>query len=398
MKNWEVSFIWTAFIIWSVSIYTSISLSALGHIILIPPSILALIRLIKSKNITLPKSYWALLALFGVSVLSVLFNWDIIEKPFRHLGKLKYFLMTLLIVLPVKELLAKKWDEKKVRLILHLFLISTAIAAISGIIGVHTGFNPLKMKNACHPTRSCGLYGMYMTYGYGISFFITILIGLLLKRKQVLPYAHPLLVLSSTLINFVGLIYSYTRGALLGLLISAPFYFFKNYKKKFILLMVSSVICLGVAIQYSPRLNDVFTKRSGSNLQRISYFKAAFYGLKERPILGLGFKNFEPNSVRLKTEHGLYAPNIQGHAHNNYLEVLASTGLLGLLSFVLFLGFWLVEVYRRGDLLGYVCFPFIINFMVSGMTQYTFGDGENLFFIFFVYILHACSFSKSAES
>ena len=72
----------------------------------------------------------------------------------------------------------------KIKFLIWAFLASTTIATVSGLIGLYTGFNPLKFKNACHPTRACGLYGMYMTYGYGINFFMVIVTGFLFYKNK----------------------------------------------------------------------------------------------------------------------------------------------------------------------------------------------------------------------
>ena len=76
-----------------------------------------------------------------------------------------------------------------------------------------------------------------------------------------------------------------------------------------------------------------------------------------------------------------------GHAHNNFLEHLASTGILGGLAFVLFCLLWMIDSYRRKDVIGEIIFPVTISFMVSGMVQYTFGDGENLFLLMLLWAI-----------
>src|SRR5690606_13348736 len=76
-----------------------------------------------------------------------------------------------------------------------------------------------------------------------------------------------------------------------------------------------------------------------------------------------------------------------GHAHNNYLEHLATTGILGLWCLLSFHFFWGLESYRRQDPLAKLALPLVVSLSFSGLFQYTFGDGENLFFIMACYAL-----------
>lgn len=103
-----------------------------------------------------------------IIVLSVLANTDSIVSPHKYIFKIKYFVLSLLDLPAYYYTLKDFMKNKSKKVLLNTFLIATTIATISGIIGLYTGFNPLKMKAACHEIRTCGLYGMYMTYGYGI--------------------------------------------------------------------------------------------------------------------------------------------------------------------------------------------------------------------------------------
>ena len=78
---------------------------------------------------------------------------------------------------------------------------------------------------------------------------------------------------------------------------------------------------------------------------------------------------------------------IPAMAHNNFLEHLASAGIFGALAFILFSVLWIWDGYRREDVVGRIMFPVSISFSVSGTVQYTFGDGENLFFLMLVWAL-----------
>ena len=87
-------------------------------------------------------------------VLSVLFNLDIVERPHKNIIRGKYFLIGFMSIFAFRETFKNYLDEKKIKIVIKLFLVASAVATISGIIGLYTGFNPLKFKPACHPTRA----------------------------------------------------------------------------------------------------------------------------------------------------------------------------------------------------------------------------------------------------
>ncbi|MDD0852502.1 O-antigen ligase family protein [Halobacteriovorax sp. GB3] len=375
-EKWNYRLTYASLFVLAAGIFTSVSFSALSHIFIIIPGFYFAIKFYKEKPFKLPRSFWFLGAMCIAIVASVLMNTDSIERPFKNISKIKYFLLPMLGVFAYFYTFKNWMTAKREKVLFNTFLLATTVATISGIIGLYSGFNPIKMKDACHATRACGLYGMYMTYGYGISLFMVLMTGIVLYKDRFTKYINVNLIYLVWAINFIGLILSYARGAWIGFLVALPFFFFKKNRKIFISVIAGVVLVSGLSF-LSPKVREMFFKREGSNTQRIAFYKAAVAAFSEKPVFGFGYRNFEPNVIEIKKRHNIEWPNVDGHAHNNYLEHLASTGSVGVVVMLLFLSFWLFEAYLTSVLI----FPFVISFLTSGMVQYTFGDGENLFLI-----------------
>jgi len=374
---------YASLLVLAAGIFTSLSFSALAHILMLPSGTYFLVKFFKENRpfkIKVSVISLAIMALF--CMFSVLTNWQEMENPIQNLLKTKYFVFAILSYFSFNYFKKNYAKDKHWKVILNLFLISTSIATISGLIGLWSGFNPLKFKDACHPTRACGLYGMYMTYGYGISLFMVLVTGLTLYKERFKSYIIPWLLYAALFINGLGLIFSFARGAWLGFVIAVPFLLFKDHKRKFLIGSLVGALILGLSVAFVPKVQKVFLKRQGSNEQRIDFYQAAYYAFKENPILGLGYRNFEANSKAIKKKYDIGSQHFAGHAHNNALEHLASTGGLGLLAFIIFCLLWLKESYKEP-----IIISFVISFLVSGMVQYTFGDGENLFLILGIFSL-----------
>ena len=183
------------------------------------------------------------------------------------------------------------------------------------------------------------------------------------------------------LINFISLYTTYSRGALIAFLVAVPFIFFLKNTKKFFIAGIIALLIL-VAGYLEPSLKIV---RLGSDKERFAQWQTAIYAFRERPILGQGYLNFEKMCPSLKIKYDVGEKQFCGHAHNNFLEMFASTGFFGGIFFIFWIGLWGYEMYKRNDLIAEVTIPLIVVFIVGGMTQATFTLGANLFFIMSFY-------------
>jgi O-antigen ligase len=146
-------------------------------------------------------------------------------------------------------------------------------------------------------------------------------------------------------------------------------------------------IFLGVLIIAGAQSTSRFKiDRLGSDYERISQWKTAILAFNERPFLGMGYLNFEKMCPSLKVKYNVDQKQFCGHAHNNFLEMLASTGVVGLLSFVVWLFLWFIELVRKNNFQAQLLIPLFVVALVSGLTQSTFTLGANLFLIIGLYV------------
>ncbi|CBW25253.1 putative membrane protein [Halobacteriovorax marinus SJ] len=386
MHKISLKLTYASLFILAVGIFTSVSISAISHVLLIIPGVYFFYKdfIKKEKPIELSGSSVFLLLMIGSIILSVIFNLDILENPLKNLFKIKYFIIPWLGVFAVQRLIDEDLSPKKKNILINTFLIATTVATISGLIGLYTGFNPIKMKSACHSTRACGLYGMYMTYGYGVSLFAVLMTSLVFLKKNIVN--RPLLYIA-TLFGLVGTVLSFARGGWLGYIAGVGAFFFKKNIKVFLVSIVVLITLVTTAFFTSSTVKDMVSNRSTSNDQRIAFYLTAYAAFKERPLFGWGYRNFEPNVKEIKKKYNIAYPDFGGHAHNNILEHLASTGIVGFICTLGFFVTWLMESYKRKDLTGILTFPFVVSFLTSGLFQYTFGDGENLFLLMGVWTI-----------
>lgn len=181
----------------------------------------------------------------------------------------------------------------------------------------------------------------------------------------------------------VGLLCNKSRGAWLTELIVIPVATYRYVKKNKFYLAVMLAVFFGIAgfmvssPQYMQRvksITNITTERS--NADRILAWRSALDMLREHPATGVGFGQFK---VRYLAEYK-YAQESQKltHAHNNFLQVSAENGIIGLAGFLYFIGYYLYRSMRNYcinknpyDILVFtIFFGFICLF---GMIDYSLG-------------------------
>ena len=79
-----------------------------------------------------------------------------------------------------------------------------------------------------------------------------------------------------------------------------------------------------------------------STSQRLRYYSHAIDAFLENPFLGIGIGSWELESIKRDSQN-IENYTVPYHVHNDYLEILAETGLIG---FILYFGIFFLTVYR----------------------------------------------------
>lgn len=360
----------------AAGIFTSVSVLSIYQVLFVVPLVYYTYMAIKEKKVNLPVSAWFLLAFTGVALLSLVVNIELIPKPSKNFGKVKYFLYGINGIFVLRVWL-KEASQKTKQLIIDMFFLSIVVAGAYATYEYITG----------EDNRAKGFTDT-MRYGYGSGMMLLALMSAILHRFVSYKKAIPVF-----LIGFLGMYLTYTRGALLGFMCGLPFVLY-FYKPKLGLtlggLAVLGVLGMGGMYLFGSGEHEsrfLVNKNNASDVIRRSQWKAAIIATQEKPILGYGLSNFHSQLKRIKTDYDLDAKEYNdAHSHNLFLEIAAGTGLIG---FFLFLGWvisWAWESFKSGGLTRAMVVPFGVAFVVSSQFEVTF-DANNASMIFFLYAL-----------
>ncbi|MCY4644204.1 MAG: O-antigen ligase family protein [Bacteriovoracales bacterium] len=407
IKTKEYWLLWFTYLAWcslGSFFFLEIPLVLLFQYLIIIPGLYYTFIWIRTKGSTIPKSVWCLAAFSVLAFISSVVN-RIDSGDWGGVSKIRYFFIGVLAIAPSYHLLkSNSFSQRKKKVLLYLFLVSTAFANIVAILTFFVGYNPLKAQGSCFDLtddfpRTCGMYSSTMTYGYGAGLLSLFLLGLLVNAQKLRDIVGKNILLLSSLLSFIGLYLSFARGAFLGFLLALP-WLFATFRNKAAPMRFYGLSCAALAmamvmllsfLNYIPKgsiQNRLLASKGSSYEGRISFYRAAYYGFKENPFFGLGFQNFDKYSVDLKKKYNiLFDRDQRGSAHNNYLEILAGSGLMAFLAFFGFLLFWLIEIFKSTKEMRTLFLPFFIGFLISGLFHSSLIDRWSLFFIMGVFTL-----------
>lgn len=172
--------------------------------------------------------------------------------------------------------------------------------------------------------------------------------------KKLLPLGATVVYGLSAAILLGGLVTSWGRGAWLGFGAAAGVMVFFAPRKRwlaFLLLGLAGTIGVGlwlaglIPASVEDRLDNAITEFVGfgdmrgkpiSNdnfaiVERLAHWQAAYYMANDQPFTGVGLGNYE----FMYAQYGIPSwPRPLGHAHNDYLNILAETGMIGLTAYL----------------------------------------------------------------
>lgn len=319
------------------------------------------------------------------------------------IGKLRWILMLYLLTfaLEVSPVLNR---------ILHIFIVAGTIVGgyaifqhftgVDIIRGDHRAVTPAPFEGA-DVFQNSGFLSHHLTYGYSFSMILCFsFAALLLSRRK--PWYVRLGFLSSVIIIGLSLVWTYGRGVWLATAIA--FLIMTSYvsrKHLIVFLLIVGSLC-GVVYETNPGLRErvasVWDAGYFSNDDRRAVWKANFEMFSDHPWMGVGYLQNEVLLGEYYKKLGI-EKEFGGHAHNNYLQMLSTTGILGFFCYMLFILSFLLMTHRlwtdvpethfwhRVLVLGALGAQLSLH--TGGITQWNFGDAENNHLFIFILAMMA---------
>jgi len=263
--------------------------------------------------------------------------------------------------------------------------ISSTICAAVGAAEIATGQDLLPVQNSvmfyaggiARPNGPFAANDQFALVG-AVSFFFLVFLRAALG---------PNVTLGRRMLHFVGItaalgtaLMPMFRSVAITLLIALVIDSFWKQKPnrrawRVVLIVISVVVIFGAPL-FLPSMLLEDRSGSGNVYGRIAQLKQSFHVFADHPAFGVGFLNFQ-NAV---AGNSIYVESYAGVAsldspHNNLTQVLAETGLLGLVTYVLahiflFRTAWqLRRSSSSGPLVWRSCIYLFLCYWITGLTE-----------------------------
>jgi len=301
-----------------------------------------------------------ILSFIAICILSLIwsnsFFVSLKELPLFLAGPLLYFVVTNNIS-----------DERQIRRILNVLLI---IGSLFGIYGIFQ-YNGIDFSFWMRNIGRQQVFGLFGNVNYFAEYLIVplpIAVSLFFATQNKLK---KILLLIGIIAMSASLTATFTRGSYLGFGVSLIFMsflflisrgknFIKRNKKIFIIILAVVIIITFLFIVPTPlnksgtaiekiksRVSISQLSQSSSIKRRIAIWKFTVLMIKDHPLLGSGIGTYKYNTLKYQAEffkqgenRSLYPHGFADKAHNEYLQLWAEIGIVGLGIFI-----WLIISY-----------------------------------------------------
>lgn len=346
------------------------------------------------------KIYISILCLILFSLTSFIGN-DIDSSQIKMFRRFAENLIMLMLFLQLKV------SDENIKKIVSVGISSAVIPIIPVIVQF------LQMKNLYYRygEDNANIWGLEAVF-----WTIILLYFILFKNKKecILLY----------LVYILGNILSGSRGAILAMIIvNILLLVYKNINRVKILISIfifSILVIVGLLntnnrISYTYRLIKNEKKIDNSSAVRLVIYKESWEQFKLKPVNGFGFDGYNKTSFKRNLSEGQKYDYIKTigysakHSHNNILNFLCTTGILGAISYVSVLFFMLRKIIENMLLIqnkdGFIlALGIIMSYELCGLvdTSLFYGSQQRLMYfivgLYIAYITPKISFSKKEKS
>ncbi len=348
----------------------------------------------------LEKGDWALLTLMTVIILSALIAAPPEADKLFIIGNARFVLLylglrfSLEAVIPSGPTNAPEGSQRLENAFQFLMVLVGFIALyaifqhFTGIDFIRGHRDPVSQYHfdGGSTFRGRGMWGHPVTFGHSMALSFCMVFGYAMTRDQFDRWK--LIGLGVTALCALALLWSYTRGAWIA--VAAAVAVMVLFLGRKIALTVYSIGFAGVLTAFAlsenfrVRLLSVVSMTDLSNTQRIDVWKANIAMFKDHPILGVGYGVNEELITAYYEKLGM-VQEFGGHAHNNYLQFLSGTGLLGFAAYTAFTAIflWMSVKILRTLKFGTTAYGLTLGalgaqvaLLVGGLTECNFKDAE----------------------
>jgi O-antigen ligase len=302
------------------------------------------------------------------------------EGAFNNLKRVLLFLIFFVSIIKIIDL-------KTLYRILFLNVCILSVISCFELIQYFLQLKELLMKMNFSEIRIDYLNYPLTTAEIKMMSFLALMPLLFIKEKFFIPKIYLVLIMTPV---FVSMMLTQSRNVMLAMIVCI-FILGIVQSRKF---LIASFALIIIGILFLPsgmtdRIKSIADVNHPSNQSRIEMYKTGLEIFKDHPLTGVA------DSHILEIYSTYKKPDVPGegvHLHNNFIMILATTGIFGFISFfIMFILIFLkqIKLFRKESpgvnkmlILGSILV--MISFQICGLFEWTFGDHEVMTVFYFL--------------
>ena len=180
----------------------------------------------------------------------------------------------------------------------------------------------------------------------------------------------------------LSMVLTMSRNVYISLVVAVILYaIFLDRKSLIYITIILIIIWFILPVPYKARIYSIFQPADDVNIGRLVMWKTGWTMFLDHPVLGIGDCNFIEVYQKYKP---LEYHGEGSHMHNNFLQILVTTGIIGTIAFwgfmsSLFIVF--VKLFKKFKTVEYKMLTFgsilvLISLNIAGIFEWNYGDWE----------------------
>ena len=167
-----------------------------------------------------------------------------------------------------------------------------------------------------------------------------------IRRKK---YRLVFLYLTIASITLIAIYMTYSRSALLMLLVSSTIFFFLIKMKRLIFIMIAVTLLYVYIVSPNFYIENTNLLRVNSSKERIKSAGVAMQIIEKNMVFGVGFNayRYALEKYNFRAPKTLYPSHADAGTDNSFLFILATSGVVGLLAYLSIFFLLFKKVYRE---------------------------------------------------
>lgn len=287
-----------------------------------------------------------------VALLSLIINIPNL-KPFELLVSALYLIRWVLYV--CLFFVVASFDNKFKTKIAYLLMMASSILVLLGFIQYFLYSDLRNLYYLGWDEHIHRLFSSFLDPNFAGAFFVLyflLLSGLLLghiRVKRLTLSPHSIVLGALYILSLLAIYLTFSRSALIMLFVSMLVFLYLLRKLKWMFVLVFVFFIFFAFSSKSFHIENINLFRVASSKARIDSAKNAIQIIKDNPILGVGFNTYRYTQIRygFRSREDAFKSHADAGTDNSFLFVFATTGVIGLLSYLYLLFSILRRAYAR---------------------------------------------------